>query len=121
MATQHFTQPATISEPHFNAYKWAPPALDDINVTIPGSNFADLCSDAKETADGIAVILEMVEQSQLDRSEDNQRPLLSGFAEGVLLRLAIRSATSLSSRCDDVMSWAYKYRTAEGRAAAKAT
>ncbi len=116
MAKENFTEAkeSVIDGSHFEPYKWARKEVDDSDVMIPGSGYADLAGKANEISQGISVILEMIEVSGLER-ENDERPLLSPYAEGALLRLAIRSANTLAESAEEGMNWAYRFHTKEGR------
>lgn len=103
-----------IDKPHFQPYQWAQTAVDDVDVMIPGTGLADLARKTNELAEGIQTILEMIECNMLHR-EDGEKPLMSPYHQGTLLRMAIRSAEILASESQQSMDWAYKYHTAEGR------
>lgn len=116
MAKENFTQAGetAIDGPHFQPYSWANKEVDNASVTIPGYGYADLAGKVNEISQGISVVLEMIECSMLER-DGNRKPLLSPYAEGALLRLAIRSANMLTEESEEGMQWALNQHTKAGR------
>ena len=113
-STLNQTENSAIDKPQFQPYQWAHKAVDDANVMIPGTGFTDLASKTNELSEGIQTILEMIECNMLDR-EDDEKPLMSPFHQGALLRMAIRSAEMLVDESQRSMDWAYRHHTVEGR------
>lgn len=86
---QH-SEPIANSEPFFKRFSWY--AVD------PQTADASLIHDARDLADGLSLIMDMVETNDLAKDLDEQ-PMLSPFHRGQLMRLAIASARVLASTC----------------------
>lgn len=81
-------------EPLFQPFAWdcQEVGFDD---TLPAHAVRASASTVRDLACGAAVVLEMIERSQIDRCDTDDEPLLSRFHEGALMRLAIAAMRTI--------------------------
>ncbi|WP_310462995.1 hypothetical protein [Sphaerotilus sp.] len=82
------SQKSASPEPLFRPFAWD---YQDVGLgdTLPAHAVRASASTVRDLACGAAVVLEMIERSQIDRCDTDDEPLLSRFHEGALMRLAI--------------------------------
>lgn len=98
--------------PLFNSYRWGHDAID--SVQIPGEVFRRFLAKTNHVGNGITAVLELIEMSQIEESQEPGRPIISANRAGNLMRLAIASAEYLAEDAEKLNDWAYEYHTPEG-------
>ena len=96
------------SEPLFVAFKWHRAEIDEVD--LPGERMMDFVADARDTASGIAAIMDIIEHDNLAKNFE-ERPLLNVNQHSALRRLARLSAASLNEEAERIAEWAYMYHT----------
>jgi hypothetical protein len=86
----------------FKPFSW----LSEDAQHLPLASFAAKTFDI---AQGIGLIMEMIEDTQLCEEEEDRRPMLSGGQCGVLQRMVIATADALQSEARHAMNWLDEY------------
>ena len=77
------------------------------------------CTEAtQDIAGGVALILELIESSDLAK-DSGGRPILSTTKCGMLMRLAVTSLGLLSGHAEEIITWKNDKARAAGEAASK--
>lgn len=79
--------------PYFDTSEYSRMELRRTNV--PCRAFDELANKASDIGSGVAAILEMLEFN-IEQKMSGDRPLMNGYDEGRLIRLAIRASQMLS-------------------------
>lgn len=82
----------------FKPFSW----LSEDAQYLPLASFAAKTFDI---AQGIGLIMEMIEDTQLCEDEEGRSPMLSGAQCGVLQRMVIATADALQSEARHAMNW----------------
>jgi hypothetical protein len=82
------------SSPLFQPFAWD---YQDVGFhsVLPAHAVRSSASTVRDLACGAAVVLEMIERSQLDRADTDQGTLLSQLHEGALMRMVIAAMRSV--------------------------
>lgn len=86
----------------FKPFSW----LSEDAQYLPLASFAAKTFDI---AQGIGLIMEMIEDTQLCEDEEDRSPMLSAGQCGVLQRMVIATADALQSEARHAMSWLDEY------------
>ena len=89
-------------EPLFLPFAWD---YQDVGLgdTLPAHAVRASASTVRDLACGAAVVLEMIERSQIDRCDTDDEPLLSRFHEGALMRLAIAAMRTVERNATELV------------------
>lgn len=90
------------SDATFKPFSW----LSKDAQYLPLASFAAKTFDI---AQGIGLIMEMIEDTQLCEEEEGRSPMLSGGQCGVLQRMVIATADALQSEARHAMNWLDEY------------
>lgn len=82
----------------FTPFSWTP----NVEPPCPEINFIGRVHDIFT---GIELVLELIEDSQLCRDDENNAPFLHEGQQSKLLRLAISASALLSERSMEILSW----------------
>jgi len=88
-------------EPLFQPFAWDYQGVS-VEDTLPAHAVRASASTVRDLACGAAVVLEMIERSQLDRANTDEGPLLSTFHEGALMRLAIAALRTVEREATEL-------------------
>jgi hypothetical protein len=88
-------------EPLFRPFAWN---YQDVGFedTLPAHAVLASASTVRDLACGAAVVLEMIERSQIDRCDTDDEPLLSRLHEGALMRLAIAAMRTVEREATEL-------------------
>src|SRR5450830_211327 len=69
------------------------------------ANTDNLLETAKDVGSGIALVLQIIEDSELAESHDDGPPMFNAAYRAILLRFAMSSANLLSEAASNVIEW----------------
>ncbi len=103
------------NDTHHEPHQWHRKAVE--NALIPGRNVADFAGRVMDIAGGIASLSSLLVENQrlLDGDNPDKKPLFSEFHSDVLQRLVTTCAFDLRGDAEELLDWAYKYHTPEGK------
>lgn len=112
-------QPSELNRnPLFIPFKWHRNEVE--KAQLPGERVMHFVANARDTAAGIAAVLEIIDHDNASAAFD-ERPLLTGNQRSALQRLAQLAAFSLNEEAERIAQWGYDYHTPEGIAQRKET
>jgi hypothetical protein len=88
-------------EPLFRPFAWDYQGVG-VDDTLPAHAVRASASTVRDLVCGAAVVLEMIERSQLDRADTDEGPLLSPFHEGALMRMVIAALRTVEREATEL-------------------
>lgn len=104
----------SMRRPIFEPFRW----VDRPNEIgpLPAGCVVSTASTARDLANGIRTVLQLIERDMLDRDQDDIRPTLNEFHTHNLMRMAIAAAGCIASEAADLLNFSEQHRSQGGAA-----